>query len=460
MSPCISILRKDVFGSTRGDFVKAQRILLFFKSDVWRIQENELPRIKALLLRLVRIVLLSFRGILEDKCQLRASALTFYSVLSLVPVLAMLFGIAKGFGVEKLLQKQLVQNLEAQQQVITRVINFATTLLENTRGGLMVGAGLLFLFWTTLNVLSNIEDAFNEIWGVKRARTITRKVIDYLALTLIGPFLVVLSATLTMMVTGEIKGLVHRFAILDAVGPAVMLPLKLAPYAVLWILFIFIYSFMPNTKVRTGSAILGGIIAGTLFQIFQWVYISFQIGVARYNAIYGSFAALPLFLIWLNWSWLIVLYGAEVSFAHQNVRAFELEKDWSKVSFYRKKVLAIAIVHHLIGLFAKGGGKSDEMGISRSLGVPLRPVMDILSDLVRAGVVSRVTLEKEKGEYYQPGMDPDTITIKRIMDAMEHSGTEKIPVETSPVIQRIEEALRDIEKSIDSSSANLKLKDI
>ena len=440
--------------------MKAQRILEFFKSDVWRIQENELPRIKALLLRLVRIVLLSFRGILEDKCQLRASALTFYSVLSLVPVLAMLFGIAKGFGVEKLLQKQLVQNLEAQQQVITRVINFATTLLENTRGGLMVGAGLLFLFWTTLNVLSNIEDAFNEIWGIKKARTIARKLIDYLALTFIGPFLVVLSGTLTVIVTGKIKGFVHKFAILDAVGPAVMFPLKLAPYAVMWILFIFIYSFMPNTKVKTGSAVLGGIIAGTLFQLFQWVYIDFQIGVARYNAIYGSFAALPLFLIWLNWSWLIVLYGAEVSFAHQNVGMFEFEKDWSGVSFYRKKVLAIAIVRHLVAVFGAKDPRTSEQEISKSLGIPLRCVMQILSDLVNAGLVSKVVSDGDKNVHYQPGADPDIITIKTVVDAMEHSGSEKVPIKASTEIKAIEKALNRIGDDISASSANLRIKDI
>ena len=293
--------------------MKGRQIVHFLRTDIWQIQDTELPKVKAFLIRQARIFLLSFRGLFEDKCKLRASALTFYSLLSLVPVLAMLFGVAKGFGIEKLLQKQLIQNLEAQEQVITRVITFATTLLENTRGWLMVGAGLLFLFWTTLNVLSNIEDAFNEIWGVKKARTISRKLVDYLALTVIGPFLVVISGTLTVVVTGKIKGIALRFGIVHALGPAVMYPLKLAPYAVLWLLFIFMYSFMPNTKVRSSSAIVGGIIAGTLFQLFQWVYINFQIGVARYNAIYGSFAALPLFLIWLNWSWLIVLYGAEVS---------------------------------------------------------------------------------------------------------------------------------------------------
>lgn len=440
--------------------MKVQRVLQFIKSDVWRIQENELPRIKAILLRCFRIVLLSFRGILEDKCQLRASALTFYSVLSLVPVLAMLFGIAKGFGVERVLQRQLLENLESQQEIITKIINFATALLDNTRGGLMIGAGLLFLLWTTLNVLSNIEDAFNEIWGVKKARTISRKLIDYLALTLIGPFFVVLSGTLTVIVTGKIKGFLHKFTILDAVSPAVMLPLKMAPYAVMWILLIFIYSFMPNTKVKTGSAVTGGIIAGTLFQLFQWAYINFQIGVARYNAIYGSFAALPLFLIWLNWSWLIVLYGGELSFAHQNVSMFEFEKDWSGISFYRKKVLAIAIVHHLVTVFGTKESRTSEEKISRSLGIPLRCVVQILSDLVKAGLVSKVLSQGDKSVYYQPGVDPDMITIKTVVDAMEHSGSEEVPIKASAEIKAIEKALNGIGDDIRASSANLKLKDI
>ncbi|RLB38019.1 MAG: YihY/virulence factor BrkB family protein, partial [Deltaproteobacteria bacterium] len=387
--------------------MKGRNILNFLRSDVWRIQETDLPRIKAFWLRLIRIVLLSFRGVLEDKCQLRASALTFYTVLSLVPVLAMLFGIAKGFGVEKLLEKQLLTNLESQEVVITKVISFATNLLESTRGGIMVGAGLLFLFWTTLSVLSNVEDAFNDIWGITKSRTITRKLVDYLALTLIGPFLVILSGTLTVVLAGKIKGMVNSLEMLEAVGPVVTYFLRILPFLVLWLLFTFLYSFMPNTRVRVRSAILGGVIAGTLFHIFQWIYISFQIGVARYNAIYGSFAALPLFLIWLNWSWLIVLYGAEVSFAHQNVESFEFEKDWSQVSYYQKKILGIAIVHHLVMLFAKKDKGDGEWEISRALGIPLRCVSEILLELVRSGVVSRVSIEGHKEYHYQPGMDPD-----------------------------------------------------
>ncbi len=437
--------------------MKLRSIFEFLKSDIWRIEETELNRLRALFLRLIRIVLLSFRGLFEDKCQLRASALTFYSVLSFVPVLAMLFGIAKGFGFERLLEKQLIQNLEAQEEIITKVITFATTLLESTRGGLMVGAGLVFLLWTTLNVLSNIEDAFNEIWGVKKARPITRKLVDYLALTLIGPLLVVASSTLTVMVTGKIKGLVHRFGPL---GPAVMLPLKLAPYAVLWALFIFIYSFMPNTKVRTGSAIVGGIIAGTLFQLFQWIYISFQIGVARYNAIYGSFAALPLFLIWMNWSWLIVLYGAEVSFAYQNVGAFEFEKDWSRVSYYRKKILALAIVHYLVKAFCSGEDPQESTMISAELGIPIRCVHEILAQLLQARVVSRISVEGRNGDYFQPAMDPENLTIASVLRAIERVGSEKIPIKRSPYLDKLISCIKDMDKVFDSSRYNLKLKEL
>jgi len=440
--------------------VKGRRIVHFLRTDIWQIQDTELAKPKAFLVRQARILLLSFRGLFEDKCKLRASALTFYSLLSLVPVLAMLFGVAKGFGIEKLLQKQLIQNLEAQEEVISRVITFATTLLENTRGGLMVGAGLLFLFWTTLNVLSNIEDAFNEIWGVKKARTVSRKLVDYLALTVIGPFLVVISGTLTVVVTGKIKGIAQRFGIVQALGPAVIYPLKFAPYAVLWLLFIFMYSFMPNTKVRSRSAIFGGIIAGTLFQLFQWVYINFQIGVARYNAIYGSFAALPLFLIWLNWSWLIVLYGAEMSFAHQNVSTFEYEKEWSRISYYRKKILALAVTHHLVKAFSNGEGPQEANKISTRLGIPIRCVREILGELLKAGVISQVSVEGRKGDYFQPALDPDNITIARILQAIERVGSEKIPIKQASYLDKLVECLSEMDRACDACLCNLKLKQI
>lgn len=440
--------------------MRGKGILEFLRTDIWRIQEGELPRLKALVLRYTRIMVLSFRGVFEDKCQLRASALTYYSLLSIVPVLALVLAIAKGFGFERILEHQLLQNMQAQQEVASRIIGFARGLLENTQGGLMVGAGLLFLFWVMLNLFSNIEDAFNHIWGIRRGRTISRKLTDYLALTLVGPFLFTFSSTATVVIGSQFQRFVERIPVLEAASPAFLHLFKLVPYIALWILFTFMYAFMPNTKVNIRCAIFAGVVAGSIYGIFQWAYITFQIGVARYNAIFGSFAALPLFLIWVHWSWLIVLYGAEISFAHQNVQIFEFERDWSRVSYYRKKLLALAIVHYLVRNFSNKGGAKDEGQISEALGIPLRCVREILSELVNSRLISQVSMEDKKSIYYQPGLDLEKITLKSVLDAMEQSGSDKIPMASSPALDKMTKSLEKVGRMIESSPANIRLKDI
>jgi len=426
---------------------------------MWSIQEETLPRLKVLLLRLGRIMVLSIRGVFEDRCQLRASALTFYSVLSLVPVLAMIFGIAKGFGLQRFLERQLLENMESQSEVVLKIIAYANSLLEGTRGGLMVGAGVLFLVWTILNLLSNIEDAFNDIWGIKGARSIGKKLVDYIALTLIGPFLVIVSGTVRVMAEGYAKTLIDKIPFFDTIGVAIILPLKLLPFVVMWVLFTFMYRFMPNTNVNFRSALIGGIVAGTLYHLFQWAYIYFQIGVARYNAIYGSFAALPLFLLWLNWSWLIFLYGAEISFAHQNVKAFEFEKEWNGVSLSKRRLLALYIVHRIVKNFISGRPPEDDERLALVTKIPIRAVRELLAELVSAGVIS-VVKNPKGGLGYQPSRDPETMTITSVLEALEEHGEGTIPLEESDEVKRLSEALKEFKELLRKSLHDLKFKDI
>src|SRR3972149_3873262 len=287
------------------------KIISFIKTDIWRIRLEELPRQKSFFIKQLRIFLLAFRGFTEDKCQLRASALTFYSMLSIVPVIALIFAIGKGFGLEKLLEKQLSTMLKGQQEVMQQVLTFANSLLENTSGGLIAGVGVVLLLYAVMQVLSNIENSFNDIWQIKRDRSFVRKFSDYLSIMLIAPVLIIMSGSITIFITTQITRITESIELIGFFSPLIFLLLKLLPYCMIWLLFTFIYIVMPNTKVNFKSALIAGIIAGTIFQVSEWAYISFQIGVAKYNAIYGSFAAMPLFLIWLQTSWLIVLFGAE-----------------------------------------------------------------------------------------------------------------------------------------------------
>ncbi|MBC8459371.1 MAG: YihY family inner membrane protein [Deltaproteobacteria bacterium] len=436
------------------------KIIQFLKIDVWRIRERNLSRLKSFLLRLLRILILSLRGVFEDKCQLRASALTFYSLLSLVPVVAMVFGITRGFGLEAALKKLLLENLEGQEEIVTRIIEFANNFLDNFMSGLVTGIGIVILFLSIIMVLSNIERSFNDIWGIKNSRSITRKISDYLSLMLVCPLLFVVSSTITVVITSQIEFVIKDIPLSEIVTPAVGSMLKLLPYCVIWILFTFMYIFMPNTKVNFRSGALAGVIAGTIYQLFQWGYINFQIGVSKYNAIYGSFAALPLFLIWLQLSWLIVLFGAEISFARQNVDIYEFERDCKKLSHSFKRLLSLRIVHFLVKHFSDEAKLWNETQISQALEIPIRSVYQILSELVESGIISEIRTNKDGEIAYQPAMDTDMITIKYVIDALEHRGSDDIPIAQSQELKRISECLKDFGDLIEKSPANMQLKNI
>jgi len=434
--------------------------IAFIKDDVWRVRLKDLPRKQSFLIKQLRVFLLSVRGFAEDKCQLRASALTFYSLISIVPVAAMAFGVAKGFGFEKRLEKQLLEQFQGQEAIITRVIDFAHSLLINTKGGLLAGVGIIILFWAVIKVLGNIEVSFNDIWGIREARSLGRKFSDYLSVMLLCPILLILSSSVTVFITTQVTIIVQKISLLGVFSPVIFFVLELLPYCIVWLLFTFLYIFMPNTKVNFKSGVLAGIIAGTIYQVVQFGYIAFQVGAARYNAIYGSFAALPLFLIWLQVSWLIVLFGAEFSFAHQNVDTYEFEPDSLKISNSFKRLLSLQIAHLLVSNFAKGGRPLTATQISQSLETPIRLVHQILFELTACGIVSDTQTEEYKEPGYQPARDISTLSIRFVIDSLEDRGTDAIPVVKTAESKALSKILSAFRDEVAQSSSNRLLKDI
>jgi membrane protein len=432
----------------------------FLKRDVWRIRQKDLPPKKSFLLRLLRILILSIRGIMQDRGALRASALTFYSMLSVVPVLAMIFGIAKGFGFEKGLEKTVLKGFEGQEEVAVRIIGFSQALLENVKGGLVAGIGLVILFYTIIMILSHIENAFNDIWGIKKGRSFGRKITDYLSMILLGTILFIMSSSLTVFVTSGVQLVTEKISILQFLRPGVFFLVQFLPYVALWVLFSFMYIFLPNAKINMKSGIIGGVIAGTLYHFFQWGYISLQIGVSKYNAVYGSFAALPLFFIWLRYSWLIVLFGAEISFGHQNVETYEFEEDCLTVSQSFKRLLSLRVAHLLVKRFSAGERPWDAATIAHELEIPVRLVNQILFELVESGVASEVRVNQDKDVGYEPARDPNTITIKYVIEALERLGSDSVPVAKTEALSRISASLEAFGELVERSEANKLLKEV
>ncbi|MBN1846871.1 MAG: YihY/virulence factor BrkB family protein [Sedimentisphaerales bacterium] len=432
----------------------------FFRNDIWAIRLEDEPPVRSFFLKPLRIVALAVRGFDEDKCMLRASSLTFYSLLSIVPVFAMVFGIAKGFGYQKYIEQELLTRFGGQQEVIRKAIDFSQNLLDNTRGGLIAGVGVIVLFWSVVKILGNIEKSFNSIWGVTQNRTLGRKFSDYLSFALICPILLIVSSSATVFINDQVTLITSRIQALSSLAPLILAGLQFLPYLVIWGLFMFIYYFMPNTRVRIRAALVAGILAGTLFQLVQKGYVLFQIGAARYNAVYGSFAALPLFLIWLQVSWLLVLFGAEISFAFQNVQTYEFEPDCLTVSESHKRLLSLVVAHRIIRNFCRAEPAWDADRLAADLEIPVRLVRRILADLTAAAVLTEIRSNPQKDPYYQPARDVQHLTVKSVIDALDRNGIDTIPVADSPALQNIRTRLADFDRQIQTTGVDAALKDL
>jgi membrane protein len=429
----------------------------FVKTDVWRMRLTHLPPVKSFLVKQLRIVLLAMRGLDEDRCGLRASALTFYTLFGIVPVAAMAFGIAKGFGFERLLQDLILEKFSGREEVATYVIESANRFLESARGGVVAGMGVAVLFWTIVRMLGTIERSFNDIWGIRMSRSLARRFTGYLSIALVCPVLLIASSSIKVFVAAQAQAMSEGGS---ALGPLAFTALKLLPYVFTWIGFVLVYMFMPNTRVELRSAVLAGVVAGTVFQIVHWAYINLQIVAVRYSATYGSFAALPLFLLWLQISWLIVLFGAEISFAHQNVHTYEFEPDCLRASGALKRLLALWITHMLVRNFCEGERPWTADRISHELEAPVRLVHQVLYDLVESGILSETAVEGRGSVGYQPARSVETITVKSVLDSLERKGTDGIPLAESEVREKLSGSLKAFDDLVEKSPANVALKNL
>ncbi len=429
----------------------------FFKRQLWQMDLSGKDRVRALSIRALRVLVLAGKGFHQNNCALRASALTFYSLLAVVPVAALAFGIAKGFGLEQRLEEQLYQRLAGQEAVVEKIIAFARSLLENTQGGLIAGIGVAVLFWSALKVLGHIEGTLNTIWQV-RSRSFARKLADYLAILVISPLLVIVASSVNVYIRTQVTGITGQVAILELMGPVIFALLKLLPYALIWMLFILVYLVMPNTRVRIRSAVLAGIIGGTVYQLSQGVYIEAQVLLSKYNVVYGSFAALPFFLIWLQLSWMIVLVGAQIAYAHQHAAQHLAESRQPRGAIGRRR-FALYLLHHIIIRFQQGLAPADTQETAAQLDLSHGMVASLIQDLVRCGLVSVVDRGPEDEPGYQPARDINGITIADMLSAWDAGGDAgQIPETTE--FEKVRQGLANVDQALRNSPVNKLIKDL
>ena len=439
---------------------RLKKIKHFIEKEIWNISlKDRHPRNK-FFIRQLRIFILAIRGFSEDKVQLRASALTYYSLLSIVPILAMAFGIAKGFGFQEKLEAELIANFSGQKEVLNQIIIFVERYLTHIKGGFIAGTGLVMLIWSVMKVLGNIERSFNDIWQIKKSRVFVRKFSDYLSLVVIAPILLFLSSSVTVFLVEQVQSSAQKLPLLGYLGPILTLLVSFIPYVLIWLVFTLVYIILPNTKVTFKSAMIGGIIAGTMFQLLQWGYIHFQSLLSGYGAVYGGFAALPLFLIWLQTSWLIVLFGAEVSFANQNVEHYAGEIESLNISNAYKRTLSLLIVRQIIHNFIKGVTPMTAEELANKLDIPVRLVREIIYELLDVGIVSETMTRNIKENAYQPAIDTGVLSVGYVLDKLDNLGGDQIGVKSSPELKEISGLLELYNESFQKSPGNKFLKDI
>ncbi len=439
------------------------RILGFFKTSIWEVRLKDLSPTQAFLIKYLRIILLASRGFMRDQCQRTASVLTYYSLLNVIPVVAVAFAVAKGFGLERLIEKQILQMADKanwQADITNQIIMFSRKVLEQAKGGLIAGIGVVLLFWTVISILGKIEESLNEIWEVKKSRTLVRKFSDYMAMMVFTPVLFIISSSATVLVASQVKVIVNKIAVLGVFSKVIFLLLNLLPYVSIWVLLTMVYLVMPNVRIPLRACIFGGIAAGTIAQIVQWVYIKFQIGVASYGALYGSFAALPLFLAWLQMSWMIVLLGAEIAYAYEHYETFGFHPDYSRISVSSRKVLALRIFHLLTKKFSLGEKPLTPIQIAHMLEIPVRLVRRLLNELTDVGLVTETAKGIKSEVAFQPGRTIENITVKFALDEYEKHGITKIPDNRSDEAEKISSFLKEISDTIEKSPGNTRLKEI
>lgn len=378
----------------------------------------------------------------EDGCYTKASALAFYSLLSTVPILAVLFGIARGFGLGNTIESEISHFLFQEPELSDKLIEFAYSQLQSVRGGLIAGVGSLVLLWSVTSLLNTVESTFNEIWKIKTGRSLLRKIQDYLAIFFIAPFFVVASSSINIFLNAQVTERAQSNVFVNVVSPILLFILSFFPFFLISVLFVFIYAFMPNTRIYWREAIVAGAIAGTAFQLWQWVYIQFQIGISSYGAIYGSFAAIPLFMLWLQVSWMIILAGAEIAVEVEN----GLFLPNRKPRFLSVKNAALLIVFSCIDAFVRGAPPYTERLLARKLGISHKNIHRILEALSKYRILSRAYLG-ENAFGYQPARSVQDITVKLIFESIEKSYEFQAYVEDVKELEKIEALISSMDKS-------------
>lgn len=428
-----------------------ERGVRFVTTDLWRLPSDS-ERSNFVLLKIARVVFLAIQKYRVDNCKDKASALTYYTILSIVPLAAMAFGLAKAFGFDSELTRIVNDMLVGHEVIAQYVLDFADTYLKNMKGGLVAGIGLAMLLWAVMKLIGHAEKSFNQIFETKQSRSLVRKFSDYISIVIIAVIAIVAYSSVMVMMTGFVSdggifGEVWKFLA------------SITPFVAVWIGLSLIYYILPSTKVRLTAALLGGAIAGIALIITQFAYLYFQIGMTQNNAIYGSFAAIPLFLIWMQTTWYIVLLGCEVAFACQNAESYNYELNTKTFSLSLRRKIALCILSYVTKEFDMCHQAPSLSQISANLKLPISFVSRMMNDLTNANLLSEIKADEKSEVAYQPAFDIHKLTVAVFIDKIESYGDSSYPIE-SEEFKKAEVIIEKYIKSSLSADGAMLVKDI
>ncbi|REE02184.1 YihY/virulence factor BrkB family protein [Marinoscillum furvescens] len=437
-----------------------QGIRQFLKEDLWKIKLTNLPKRQAFLYRQLRVLIITVSEFTKDKCGEKASALTFLSVLSMVPVLAMAVGVASIFGLRDFLERELKKFLGGQEEVLDQTLKFADNMLSNSSGGVIAGISAVFLVYAVLRLLNNIEVAFNDIWNTKKGRSLKRKLTDYMSVILLGPLILILSSSATVFITTSIEELTESISLLGFFRPIILFFVKLVPYTLIWFLLFLMYVVFPNTTVKIKPALIAGVLAGTAYQLTQFAWVEGQVYLGKYSVIYASLAALPLFLIWLQLSWTILLFGAEFAFALQNVRNWSWDDDSLIMNHRSKRKITLLVLRHIVHHYKNEDCAIDFEQLCMEVNIPRRFVREVVDDMENARLINRVHANDDV-DRYQPALDYHKMDVFLVLDRMDRIGLDRLPQEEeNEGYTTVDQVMNQLDEAVKISVANKKIADL
>lgn len=494
--------------------MKVKEMIRFLSYDIWRSNPETLSNKKNILYNAIKIVMLTVRNVQELNIAASSRSLTYRTLLSIVPLLAVIFAIARGFGIENIMESSIFNLMTGEEANTTGIVTKSivpsdtavvgmdmieggnnagqgdpslsgadqiafqkdTTAGGRTRefldllfqlidnsleeakgGGIFAGVGILLFLYTILLLFNDIEYNLNKIWQVSKGRNIGRKVTDYSAMVLLIPIFFILVNALNILSYPQSNTL----KIIYILYPFIPRLLNIIPFVVMILIFTSVYKFLPNVKVKFQNALLAGILAGVAFQFFQMLYLSGQLWITRYNAIYGTFAAIPLMLLWIQLSWFITLIGAEVSYAAQNVRKFSFEKETKNISRRYRDFFTLMIASVIIRRFADELPPYTADQLSEKCKVPSRLTNDILDVLIEVNIISATpTSEDELVMAFQPAVDINLISVNYLMAKLDEKGSEDFMIDIKGEFYEHWKVLVNTRLCMYENNSNLLLKDL